>query len=609
MDLVTIDFETAYGVDGLGFGAPAKQTTEQYVRDPNFEIIGVAIKVNNGAPKWYSFDNEADYKTQLAPLMGGFVLAHNAMFDGAILNWRLGLKPKFWLDTLSMARPLHGATVGGSLKNLAIAYDIGQKGDEVVAAAGKYRKDFTHEELAAYGAYCRNDVELTYKLFHLMKGSIPKQELQIIDLMVRMFTEPVIRFDTAVLRKHLAAVLERKQQILSLVEAHCSQDDLMSNQKFATVLRKFGVEPPMKTNAKGEETYAFAKTDVAFKALLDHEDDRVQAVVGARLGTKSTIEESRTKTFLGISERGPLPIMLNYYGAHTGRASGGDDSNLQNLPRGGALRKSVIAPPGHVFVASDSSQIEARVTAWLAEEDDLVAAFGAGSDIYSEFATEVYGYKVEKATHKIERHVGKTCILGLGYGMGKDKFKMTLKVGNPSVDMDINNCERIVKLYRRKYRKIVGLWSQGSRALEAIRDGERYEFGRNNLLYTSEYGVHLPNGMIVRYPELMQDGNEFSYMGRRNGKKERIKIYGGKVIENVVQALARIIVFDQMLTISKRYKVVLTVHDEVVTAVPEDLAETAKSYMLEVMHQAPAWGEGLPIAAEAGVGESYGGAK
>jgi DNA polymerase len=613
--LVTLDFETYY--DQKTFSL-SKMTTESYIRDPRFEVIGVGVKVDDHPTDWFSgtHDQIRDW-LNILDWSDVHLLCHHTAFDGAILSWHFGIKPKYYFDTLSMARPLHGLTVGGSLAALAKHYGLPAKGTEVIKASGKTRFQFDMTELREYGEYCKNDVEITRMLFDILKTKTTAKEMYIIDLMLRMFTDPVLELNKDLLTSHLTSVQDKKQKLMDKIDATIGRENLMSNPKFAEVLTKLGVEPPMKTSLRtGKETYAFGKTDVEFKALLEHDDERVQAVVAARFGIKSTLEETRTEAFIGISERGPLPIMLNYYGAHTGRASGGDKVNLQNLPRGGALRQSIQAPTGHSLVASDSSQIEARVVAWLAGETDLVRAFAEGRDIYSEFATDVYGKKVTKAD-KVERFVGKTCILGLGYGMGKDKFKSALKIGmgGISVDVDIEEAERVVRLYRDKYPMIARLWKQGQEALDAMVKGRTYHLGTAQLLCDAD-GIHLPNGMKVIYPELrLGEDNNYEYRNRYGFTK----IYGGKLIENVVQALARIVVFDQMAKIDqtlrkndkpgKRAKVVLTVHDEVVAVVPDSDAANCMTMMMDYMKQAPSWCADLPVACEADIGKSYGDAK
>lgn len=625
--LITLDFETFYSKDF----SLSKITTERYIRDPQFQTIGFGYKIDDGRSEWVTGSDDVirDALNSL-DIPNSNLICHNMAFDGAILAWRYGLIPKYYFDTLSMARPITGQTVGGSLAALAKKFMLGEKGKEVVNALGMRLEDFGFTQLHAYGEYCKNDVDLTYTLFHILRQYTTPQELYIIDMMLRMYTDPVLTLDTESLEKHLIDVRRKKDELMMRIDSSIGRDALMSNPKFAEVLQKLGVEPPTKISARtGKEAYAFGKTDVAFKALLEHEDERVQAVVSARLGVKSTLEETRTEAFIGISERGPLPILLNYYGAHTGRASGGDKVNLQNLPRGGALRRAIQAPEGHKLVAVDSSQIEARVVAWLAGQHDLVEAFANNADIYSEFATDVYGRPINRKRKEIhpetgkeylpdfvEGFVGKTCILGLGYGMGKDKFKTTLKIGQAgvSVDVTVEEASRIVNLYRNKYDKIVELWGQGQAALKAMTSGYTYELGVGVKLKCTPDGIELPNGMMVRYSNLRSDGQGGYLYDSRYGP---VKIYGGKVIENVVQALARIVVFNQMAKIDqwcrkqdnplagRRYKVALTVHDEVVAISPENTAETLYHLMMETMAQAPSWAPTLPVACEGSSGNNY----
>nr|WP_289168970.1 hypothetical protein [uncultured Parasutterella sp.] len=275
------------------------------------------MKVDSGGIRWITENIREELKA--LHLENHQVLCHNTAFDGAILSWVYDIHPKFLLDTLSMARPLTGLTVGGSLKALAKYFGIGEKGTEIYKTLGKRRADFTRSELDAFGVYCRQDVNLTYHLFAKLLPYTTKAELVIIDMLLRMFTEPKIELDLPRLQAHLYDVQKKKAELLARIPY--SKEELMSNPKFAEVLKSLGVEPPMKVSpTTGKETYAFAKTDEAFKALLEHPDERVQAVTAARLGTKSTIEETRTESMIGIARRGPLPILLNYWGGSTGRA-------------------------------------------------------------------------------------------------------------------------------------------------------------------------------------------------------------------------------------------------------------------------------------------------
>jgi DNA polymerase I-like protein with 3'-5' exonuclease and polymerase domains len=605
MDLITLDFETFYDRDY----SLSKMTTEAYIRDDRFEVIGVAIKVNNQTTEWASGTHEqiarflADYNWA-----NSMVLAHNTMFDGAILNWRFGISPRVLTDTLCISRAVHGVEARGSLKALAERYKLGQKGTEVVRALGKRRLDFSYEDLELYGDYCVNDVDLTYKLFGVMFRSITKKELRLIDLSLRMFTEPTLELDRGLLDSHLDDIKDRKDKLLE--DAGASKDDLMSNPKFAELLKGFGVEPPMKVSARtGKETYAFAKSDEDFKALAEHEDDRVQSLVAARLGTKSTLEETRTQRFIDISNRGKLPVPVRYYAAHTGRWGGDDKINLQNLPsrgpNGKKLKQSIVAPDGHTLIDADSSQIEARVLAWLSGQNDLVQAFLDKDDVYKKMASSIYGVAVDDVT-KDQRFVGKTTILGAGYGMGAPKFQHQLMTFG--FDIELDEARRIIQIYRGTNSEISGFWKECQEMIRYMASGQSVQIGRSGVLTVDaeRKAIVLPSGLPMFYNGLDYEqgdmGREYFYKTRQGNKR----IYGGKVTENVCQAIARCIIGEQMLRIAKKYKVVLTVHDSIVCCVKDEEVAEAQAYVEDCMRWTPDWAEGLPIDCESGTGKSYG---
>lgn len=313
--IVVIDFETYWDTEF----SLSKLTMEEYIRSPQFEVIGVSVKEDGDYIKWYTGERVKPALDALR-LQECVVVAHNAAFDCAILTWIYGIRPGFIVDTLSMARPVIGLMTSCSLAALARYYGIGAKGTEVYNTKGKHLKDFTDEELAKFGEYCKQDVNLTAKLLPDLYNAVPKAERDLIDCTIRMFTEPVIELDTPLLEKHLAEVKEKKEKLLDLV-GHDNREAFMSNLKFAELLRKEGVDPPMKKSERtGKMALAFAKTDDGMRDLLNHPNERVQALAAARLGLKSTIEETRTQAFIDISKRGPMPIQLNYYGAvNTGR--------------------------------------------------------------------------------------------------------------------------------------------------------------------------------------------------------------------------------------------------------------------------------------------------
>lgn len=617
MSLITIDFETYY-TDKVGFKS---LTTEEYIRHPEFEVIGVGVKIDDQECIWRThqikeFLQKIDWKDSA-------VLCHNTLFDGAILKWIYGVKPAFFLDTLCMARALHGVDAGGSLKALAERYNIGAKGEEVLAAKGKRQADFTAEDLARYGEYCKNDVELTHKLFHIMAPNFPGDEIKLIDMTLRMFIDPVLEVDNALLVDRLEELKREKHELLAELKGSLECEDeeavrkkLASNKQFAALLEGKGIAVPRKVSpTTGKETYALAKNDEGFIELTEHEDPFIQQLCAVRLGTKSTIEESRLTRFIEVGKRnrGKLPIPLKYYGAHTGRWSGTDKVNFQNLPsrdkKKKTLKNAILPPDGYIVINSDSSQIEARVLAWLAGQDDVVKQFDKGEDVYSIFASKIYGREISKKD-PVERFVGKTCILGLGYGTGWRKLQHTLKTSPPGATLPDEECQQIVNLYRETNDKIISLWRECDDALRSIweSDGKADSFylGQHQALIVKGDGIELPNGLMIHYPGLRYDTSgdksQFKYKSRRG----EISLWGGSVVENVVQGLARIVVGEQMLAINERYPVVLTVHDAAVVVVPENEREDALKFVEEKMSARPTWAPTLPVACEAKWGHSYG---
>jgi DNA polymerase I-like protein with 3'-5' exonuclease and polymerase domains len=620
MQIITIDFETYYD--------PAyslsKITTEEYIRDPQFEVIGVSVKVGTDDAQWFSGTKAATKKwLDQFDWDDAIALAHNAVFDMAILNWHFDIRPKRIADTLSMARALHGNETGVSLKALAEFYGIGEKGNEVLNALGKRRIDFTAYDLARYGEYCSNDCDLTLKLFECMAPKFPALEQRLVDLTIRMFSEPVMVLDKNILQDHIIRVQATKAELMS--KLNYDKADLMSNPKLASLLEFHGVEVPMKVSpATGKETYAFAKSDEAFKALLEHDDPMVQAIVAARLGVKSTLEETRTERFINIADRGTLPIPLRYYAAHTGRWGGDDKVNMQNLPRKSPLKKAMLAPEGYTFIDCDSSQIEARTLAWLAGQDDLVDFFDKNNaevaagvekadmqyDPYKIMASEIYGKPVRDINEHPERFVGKSTILGAGYAMGAPKFQAQLKTFG--VNTPAEECKRIITVYRETYPKIPLLWQQGQDAIQAMLAGATAPLGKDGVVLVNALGIRLPNGLYLKYPNLrrvMGDKGkpEFVYDQKRGRAIIPNRLYGGKLIENVCQALARIIIGEQMLMIARRYRVVMTVHDAVGVLAPIAEATEARAFVEACMRIRPKWAPTLPLNCESKIGASYGG--
>ncbi len=627
MNIFTIDFETYYGDDFT----LSKLTTEAYVRDPRFETILCGVKRNDEPAYWVDAPDVAKHLAGLE-LHNHAVLAHHAHFDGLILGHHYGIQPKAWFDTLSMARALHGANGGLSLAKLAEKYGIGAKGTEVVNAKNKRRRNFDAYSLKKYGEYCQLDCELEYLLFRFMQPQFGKGEMQLIDLMIRMFTEPVLDIDAAMLSTYISDI--RAEKVSLLLQAGIQLADVMSNDKFAAALQSVGVVPPKKISpTTGKETWAFAKTDPAMEALAEHPDEIVQVLVAARLKNKTTINETRSQRMVDMVGRGPATVYLKYYGASgTGRASGGDKMNWQNFGRGGKLRKSVKAPPEHVVDVVDSSNIEARVLDVLAGQEDAVQVYrdndaGLGPDTYCVLAGKIYHRTITKGD-KDERQLGKVAKLGLGYGMGSSKFVTAVRAMAPKIykaGFSHEMSSTVVSVYRSTHPAVIRLWKRAEDALKWIQKGiEGVAIDPNGVLVTCKEGILLPNGMKIRYPDLQFKPRVHGVDDPLEGwtfwnGKAREKIYGGKIVENIVQALARIVVMDQTLVIAKHfkklespgriYRVVLSVHDEAVAVVPTDDAVECLEFMNWAFRQPPKWMPNLPLFSEGGIGERYGDAK
>jgi len=461
-----------------------------------------------------------------------------------------------------------------------------------------------------------------------LRPEVMDREMQLIDLTLRMFIEPKLVLDPALLTEHLANVQDIRDNLLAkvrdmmlegadpdFVHAVYTEGDegitklLMSNAKFAEVLVKLGVVPPMKVSpTTGKETFAFAKTDPGLQELLEDPNPMVQTVVSARLGVKSTIEETRTLRFIDMSHRGPMPIPLRYYGAHSGRWSGQDKINLQNLAsrgvHGGKLKKAIKAPEGYVIIDCDSAQIEARTLAWLAGQDDLVQAFRNKQDVYKIMASHIYGIPIEEVT-TAQRQVGKTVILGAGYGVGHAKLQLFLKT-TAKVDVDAAEAKRIIDTYRETYPRIPALWKRAQEALRALKYGQEASIDVPGLCRTDSIGITLPSGLHIQYPGLESVETDKGVQWTYTAKGVQTKVYGGLVVENFTQAIARCVVAEQMLRISKRYFVPMMVHDAAAALAPIDQADEARAYVEECMSWTPKWATGLPLACESGMGASYG---
>jgi DNA polymerase len=605
-DIVTLDYETFYSKE---YTLTGKMNMSEYIRDDRFHVHGVAIKKNNGKTLWYTERNirlaldEIDWSRTA-------LLCHNTAFDGMITAEVYGHVPAFYLDTLSMSRATRGHSVRHDLDTVAKSFGHGGKVKKKALVDTKDKLVLTKQEVANLGAYSIDDVEDTYRVFWDMYPHLPDDELRLIDITMRMFCDPVLLVDIQRVEQELSKELGGKAA--ALFRSGVSPEQLMSNKKFAELIEATGAKLPKKISlSTGKETYAFAKSDIAFQELMNSGNKQVHALCEARLRIKSTIGETRANRFLEAGRNGKkLPILLNYSGAHTHRWSGGNKMNLQNLKRGGELRRSILAPAGQVVVVADSAQIEARVLAWLAQQMDVVAAFAANEDIYKLMASVIYGKPVADIT-KDERFIGKVCVLGLGFGMGPQKLRMTLKqgaLGGPPVDMSESECQRIVNIYRRRNWRIKQFWARMDQFIVNMTVGVADKEGP---LTCGKGFIQLPNGLFLQYFGLhgtaeVSRGDlvmtETTYLTQ----KGRAKLYGGLLTENVVQALARVIIGEQMLKIHDAgHRIVTMTHDEIVVVADMNKGQETLDFMIKTMSTPPDWAPGLPLSAEGGFDVCY----
>jgi DNA polymerase len=664
--LLLIDLETYWDKDYT----LQKMSTPEYILDPRWELQMAAVKADYEPHQIIDGPDFGKWLGQYDPTITTTV-TFNSLFDNSAIAWHYGYVPHTMLDAMGMARALLGHELTSfSLAALSEFFGLPPKGH--LMTKGMRRTDIMSAGLwPKFCDYALRDNMNAEQIFLKLYPQFPWSERRIMDMVLRCCVVPRFHVNVPMLRDHLKDVKAAKEQML--VDANnVDPKIIMSTPKFKALLEQHGVEVEMKLSpATGKETPCFAKTDEFMETLQDHPDPVVAACAAARIGLKSTLEETRTEKLLGIAslpwpvsdekikasralaaEFDPnftpldhptvplMPIPLRYGGAHTHRLSGEWKMNMQNMPtvRGSKgkskLRLSLLAPPGHTVVTCDLSQIEARLSAWICGCTRLVAEFANDKDPYSLLAAEIFGRpglnrKLKDAAgnlvYPIEGFIGKTGILGLGYGCGKDNFDTMVVKSARKDGLDISQKytraigDRAVDAYRSRYYEIPRGW----RILDQLiftswmSGSGQAKFGP---CIISRGNVLLPSGLSLRYAEPQQRINsatgrtEYCY---RYGKFWH-KLYGAKFLENIVQALARIVVMNAALRIRDRglhtvnpadYFFNLQAHDELVFLVQNAEVDRAKAIILEEMRRRPSWAPDAPIDAELGQGASYGAAK
>lgn len=609
-NLVTLDFETYWDANY----SLKKIPVAPYVRDERFLSHGVGIKINDGQSVWHSrlVEREALATVDWA---NAILLCQNTFFDGFILTQIYNHIPAFYADTKSMSLAVwpHDPS---SLKDIAIRLwpndESKRKGDELGATKGI--RILPPEVCASLGAYCEQDVELTYHAFHSMLPYFSYKELRLIDQCNKLFCEPKIVADIPMLEELVKEDLALKKATIE--QAGVPRDVLSSNPKFFKYLKSIGLNPPIKPHGgkkpPKEQDYipfgkvpAFSKTDIGY-INFQKQHPELEHVFKARKEVKSTLTSTRSQRLIeSVGPDGTIPAPLQYYAAHTGRYGGSEKVNLQNLPRGSNLRLALCAPDGQYIYVTDLSAIEARIVAWLSDCETLINSFAAGICVYSAFAEKIYSKPINKKDTPLERHVGKTAQLGLGFGQGAAKFDGMLETGalGPPILLPPNEAERIVRLWRTTYPEIPSLWERVELKVVNSMRGDYDETWR--CLRFKNNSIILPNGMAIKYKNLRYESGQLTY-DSRNGPK---RLWGGPILENIAQALARIILTDAWLNIVDDPEltghIVLQVHDEVLYMGSNEDPYATMEKLNSHMSTPKDWAPNLPLAAEGGFDNRY----
>lgn len=560
--MIFLDFETYYDKDY----SLTKLPTMQYVRDARFKCLGCAIwQPGMVKPGFFPPETLPDLFSRLD---WSSAVAHNASFDAAVLWHHYNISPGKWYDTNLMLR--YAISQGHYPPDTRTGLKHhGDKGDtlQAIQQGG--------ERLAEYAV---QDVLIMMRLFKRLHPLIPQMELSLIDLHIRMAAEPVLTLD----RNILTEVATAKKPPLAIA--------LRKNANFIKALDAFNVTPGTKISPRtGKKTYAFAKTDSFMQRLASHSDPKVRLLHKLRTEAGSNINQTRAQRFLDVGD--PFPVPLLYYGAHTGRASGQDKMNAQNLPRGGTLRRALCAPPSHKLVRADLSQIEVRVLAWLAQDKNLLDVFYRGSDPYIAFAAEVMARKPETDITKEERRLAKPPVLACGFGQGANGLRAY--AAGMGIILSDTQAAHAVNGYRQKYNRVPVYWRELERKVQQDQE------------------LVLPSGRKLTYPDMFRRGRDLFYTRhsifskQRKGQRDIKKIWHGLLVENVVQATARDVVMWQTLQLTNKYKVVLSVHDEAILCVPEQQAEEALADILKAFSTTPPWASGLPVQGDGGIYKNY----
>jgi hypothetical protein len=619
---VVLDFETYFDrKSGYSLSA-AGVTQESYTRDARFEAHGAAVKWSpQHAAIWYD-EKELRFHLANEDWSDVFLICHHAQFDGLILSHHYGVVPKLWGCTLSMARQLLGNHVSASLDSVRKHFGIPAKTTPYSLFEGKHWNEMSPEVQRQVGEGACDEVESIWKIFCEFAKTFPAEEYEVVDSTIRMFTEPCLRGDSTVFGKVWQDEVVRKAERMSRLAV--TEQQLGSPEAFAGILRSYGIEPAMKdgkplADGTPKSIYAFAKTDSFMEELLVDDDEDIRTLAEARLGIKSTLLQTRAETMGWMASRGPLCVYLSFCAAHTSRWGGGDGSNFQNWTNGSEINTAIVAPAGWLIAEPDASQIECRLLNFVAGQSDKIEEFRSGADPYIGVASAFYGFPINKKDHPDERQLGKIVELQAGYGSGGDKIRHTVRVKSKGkIVLDEYGGLRARDAYRHTHPAIcaygTGYWAQATNCLKRMLAWESYDWGPFRIrcdIATGKRRIVLPNNVELIYDTLenfddREAGEKYFRIKTRRGW---VKTYGAKLVENIIQALARVVISQAMIRIKKiGYRIVMTKHDSLWVLLPKNdgMLEGHKQIILNEMSRELPWLPGCPLAAEfKTIGERY----
>jgi DNA polymerase len=599
-----IDFESYYSrADGYDL---KHISMTDYIMDSKFKAHGVGVMENDhGQGHWISGNKIEEYLLQI-DWAETDVVAHNVKFDGAILAWKYGIKPRSWIDTKAMAKALLSAQVSGfSLGTLAAYLGLPQKGE--LKADGV--RDLSAAEEAEMASYCLRDVEICKGLYDRLAIQFPQSQWAIMDWSLKCFIEPELVVDKDIAEQVFDRISKEQEGIIS--STGLDREVFSSNPQFAELLKSKGYELPHKISPRTKKLIpALALGDSEFINFRENADGELKLLCDARVASKQTLEKSRAEKLASIGRYSNYPFDIEFSGAkQTHRFSGGNGAggNPQNFPKNSPLREAIKAPKGYTIVCADYKSIEFRVLSYLAGAKKLISGIEEGTDIYCDFASIIFGRRITKADKK-EREYGKVCILALGYGMGPEKFMKTAKMKTGD-NVSFDEARKTVYKYRDFYPEIKAFWGRCTEVLPVLQQGFKTPIEAG--VVTGKECLILPSGLRIQYPGLSKGEKEWTYSTFKKSKeKEEVKIYGGKITENLCQALAGEICKEAIQRLIRvGIRPIGQVHDELLVVCKEDREIETMEAVYKAMTDPLPWWPRVRLDAEVKSGKSWAEAK